>query len=335
MNGDSVSLGGLVSYIVPMYNAESYVSECVRTIYHQTYRPIQVIFVNDGSTDRTVDILESEISRLNLDDIDIRVIQQANMGTGAARNAGLSVATGDWIGFLDIDDLLPPMRTSWLLQAAVNAGADLAYGRTIRFSNVQELSWPREDSVSDSPERVEVGNQLVRCVPGQTQFLARKDVLRRISGYHPDLRMVDEFEFIVRLRACNPVMVRIERVVYGYRSRLGSSTSLGVFVRLPWALRSHELILESFLLSGRDEYGSRKVLRSMFLRDARHALWVGRSDLLVRSLRGWRLVSHRSVGFLIGVLVICSSSRVVIASLSRLVRVATRALAGVLGSPAR
>lgn len=90
----------LVSIIVPAYNAEPFIDEAVKSVFHQTYANWELIIVNDGSTDGTrVDIDK-------LADPRIRIIHQKNMGVSAARNVGLSMAKGELITFLDADDVL-------------------------------------------------------------------------------------------------------------------------------------------------------------------------------------------------------------------------------------
>lgn len=92
-----------ISIIVPAYNVERYVNDCLESIATQTYSNLEVIVVNDGSTDSTRTIIENFISndnRFTLKSID-------NSGLSAARNTGISLATGDWYLFVDSDDLLP------------------------------------------------------------------------------------------------------------------------------------------------------------------------------------------------------------------------------------
>lgn len=92
----------LISLIVPAYNAERYIAETIRSVLDQTYEKWELIVVNDGSTDATSQIVSS------FGDQRIHLIEQANGGVGSARNAGLDKAKGDYITFLDADDVLPP-----------------------------------------------------------------------------------------------------------------------------------------------------------------------------------------------------------------------------------
>jgi glycosyltransferase involved in cell wall biosynthesis len=93
----------LISCIIPVYNGERFLSESLESIFGQTYNPLQVIVVDDGSTDRTAEIARSYGSRLLL-------LQQPNRGSAAAKNRGISAAEGEYIAFLDADDVWYPEK---------------------------------------------------------------------------------------------------------------------------------------------------------------------------------------------------------------------------------
>ena len=91
-----------ISVIVPVYNIEPYVERCIRSILSQTYNNLEVIIINDGSTDNSGSICH----RLALSDSRIRVIDQKNAGLSEARNTGLRIAQGTYIAFVDGDDYI-------------------------------------------------------------------------------------------------------------------------------------------------------------------------------------------------------------------------------------
>ena len=93
-----------VSVIVPVYNTESYLNQCVESLIHQTLENVEFIFVDDGSTDGSVDILKQYQEK----DSRIKILQQKNLYAGVARNHGLEQATGKYIIFLDSDDFFDP-----------------------------------------------------------------------------------------------------------------------------------------------------------------------------------------------------------------------------------
>ena len=89
-----------VSVIIPVYNVEEYLRECLDSVVNQTLKEIEIICVDDGSTDSSLDILKEYAEKDNR----ITVMKQANLHAGVARNAGLSVAKGEYLSFLDSDD---------------------------------------------------------------------------------------------------------------------------------------------------------------------------------------------------------------------------------------
>lgn len=98
----------LVSIITPCYNGETFLHRWAESILHQTYRPIEVIFVDDGSTDRTAQLFQFYSSRFEAEGITVHYCFQENAGIGAAINVGFSKFTGDYIIWLDSDDYLLP-----------------------------------------------------------------------------------------------------------------------------------------------------------------------------------------------------------------------------------
>ena len=91
-----------VSIVIPIYKAEKYLSTCIDSVLGQTYKDLEVILVDDASPDRCGDICEEYAKK----DSRVRVIHKENEGVSKARNAGLAIATGDYVQFVDSDDYL-------------------------------------------------------------------------------------------------------------------------------------------------------------------------------------------------------------------------------------
>lgn len=102
----------LISVIVPIYQVEAYLEECLDSILNQTYRQLEIILVDDGSPDRCGEICDRYASQ----DSRIKVIHQTNQGLSAARNAGMDMATGEYISFIDSDDYIAPHFYEKLLE---------------------------------------------------------------------------------------------------------------------------------------------------------------------------------------------------------------------------
>ena len=114
----------LISIIVPVYKVEPYLRKCVESIINQTYTNLEIILVDDGSPDNCGTICDEYA----LKDSRIKVIHKENGGLSDARNAGLDIATGDYIGFVDSDDWIEPQMYGKLLDLLLNYGADMALG---------------------------------------------------------------------------------------------------------------------------------------------------------------------------------------------------------------
>ena len=113
----------LISVIIPVYNTDQYLADCLKSVCEQTLQDIEIICVDDGSTDNCPLILKAFSSR----DDRIRVITQKNSGRTAARNKGIQEATGQWIGFVDSDDSVDPDYYQHLLKNAENNCADISH----------------------------------------------------------------------------------------------------------------------------------------------------------------------------------------------------------------
>lgn len=121
----------LISVIVPVYNNEKYVNRCIDSILNQTHTNLEVILVNDGSTDKSFKICEDWAKK----DQRVKIINQKNAGTSNARNQGIKQATGDYVSFVDNDDWLRPEMYETMVNVAQEKSADITF---CSFINVDE-----------------------------------------------------------------------------------------------------------------------------------------------------------------------------------------------------
>lgn len=111
-----------ISIIVPVYKTERFLSACISSILAQTFTDFELILVDDGSPDSCPALCDAAAAK----DSRIRVIHQKNRGLSVARNAGLDAAEGEWIAFVDSDDIITPDFCAKLYHAAQEAGAQMA-----------------------------------------------------------------------------------------------------------------------------------------------------------------------------------------------------------------
>ena len=124
-----------ISIVIPVYNVEPYIERCFQSVISQTYRNYEIIFVDDCGTDKSVKILQRLIDEYN-GDISLRLIHhEINKGLSAARNSGMKIASGDYIYFVDSDDLIFPESLEKLVQPLMNQPWDLVCGRSLVLKN--------------------------------------------------------------------------------------------------------------------------------------------------------------------------------------------------------
>lgn len=127
-----------VSVIVPIYNSEKYLRTCLNSIIHQTLKEIEIILVDDGSTDNSSEIYNEYLKNDNR----IIVIKQTNQKQGAARNRGIEIAKGKYIGFVDADDYIDLNFFEELYNTAEKYDSDMAIASLIKVSNQkQKYKW--------------------------------------------------------------------------------------------------------------------------------------------------------------------------------------------------
>ncbi|GAA4120775.1 hypothetical protein GCM10022215_24800 [Nocardioides fonticola] len=118
-----------LSVVVPAFNVDRYLPACLTSVLEQSHRDLEVIVIDDGSTDRTGEIAD----RFAAADPRVRVVHQANAGLGAARNAGTRLAVGRYLAFADSDDVVCPGAYEHLIGALESTGSDLAIGTAYRW----------------------------------------------------------------------------------------------------------------------------------------------------------------------------------------------------------
>lgn len=137
----------LISVIVPVYNGETYLANCIESIEKQSYKPLEVIIVNDGSTDQTGEVCQALTEKYD----NIRLISLPDLGVSAARNAGMKEAKGDYLTFVDADDRIRPPMLQMLYEMLVQthsqvAGCTFAKWQTQRGWELLEKSIPAEQN---------------------------------------------------------------------------------------------------------------------------------------------------------------------------------------------
>ncbi|WP_254567315.1 glycosyltransferase family A protein [Oscillatoria sp. HE19RPO] len=167
----------LVSVIIPAYNAETYLSDAIESILGQNYQPLEILVVDDGSSDRTAETAKKYGDRL-------RYIYQTNAGPAAARNAGIKLANGEILGFLDADDLWSENFLTTLVNLLVESPRiDIAQGF------IQEVQLAKSEFSESYPayQYINLGSALYR-----------RNVFDKIGGFDETMRYGEDVDFFLR-----------------------------------------------------------------------------------------------------------------------------------------
>jgi glycosyltransferase involved in cell wall biosynthesis len=190
-----------VSIIIPMYNAAPWIKETLESVARQTYpkKDIEVIVVDDQSTDGSPDIARSVFEEHSLNG---RVIpHERNGGCGAPRNAGFEVATGDWVNFLDADDLLAPRKLELQMACAAQATGDVAvvYSPWRHYSLLDgkwQPSGPLIGPIVDDEPVLRILEEFYFGYVGPT--LIRSSFVSKIGGFDGSLRLGEDYDLMLR-----------------------------------------------------------------------------------------------------------------------------------------
>lgn len=208
----------LISVIVPVYNVEMYLSACLDSILSQSHKNLEVIVVNDGSTDFSVQIAESYAEK----DDRVRVYIYENAGLSEARNRGLKVATGDFVTFVDADDMLFPEALNIMLEYIKREKADLVEGKIFRSHNIPEMVQPEKfRHITYKP--VEAISDVLyqkRLLPSACGKLYRRALFDGLE-FEKGILYEDLDIFYKILERCSKILW-IDFYVYFYRDNEGS-----------------------------------------------------------------------------------------------------------------
>lgn len=218
-----------VSVIVPIYNDENFIKQCITSIQNQTLKDIQIICVDDGSTDTTPAILEE----MEKEDPRLLVLAQENQGAGAARNLGMQHAEGDFISFLDSDDVFDPCMMERMVEKAEKERLDIVVCRADRFQSDsgsrEPMDWSiHEDWLPDhSPfNSLDIkGNFFETFVWWPWDKLFRRDFLNRTGLHFQSLRTTNDLFFTAAAMLLARRIAVLDKILVHQRVGIPSSLS--------------------------------------------------------------------------------------------------------------
>ena len=210
-----------ISVIIPVYNVEEYLSECIGSVLNQTYKDLQIICINDGSTDNSLKILNDYAVK----DSRIVLVSQENQGVSTARNKGINVAEGEYITFLDPDDWFEPELIEFALKAINNSHSDIAiFCPNYLKNNKKEINKEQLEYLSEAKEKryKHYRNNLVNY---SWDKLYRTDFIKKNNiKFCEQIDQTEDVLFSLECLSHNPKIEYIPKCLYNYRiNRAGSA----------------------------------------------------------------------------------------------------------------
>jgi glycosyltransferase involved in cell wall biosynthesis len=207
----------VVSVIIPAYNAKKTILETIQSVQAQTLTDLEMIVVNDGSTDATLDALKA------IDDSRLKVVSQANAGQAIARNHGMAQAAGAYLSFLDADDVWTPTKLERQWQALQDhPEAGVAYSWTAFINEHSEEIY----RFAETPYEGDVYPQLLleNFIASGSNILVRRECAEAIGGFDPIQKSAEDWDYCLRLAARYP-FVRVPSYDVLYRRSSTSETA--------------------------------------------------------------------------------------------------------------
>lgn len=198
----------LVSVIIPVFNGASFITEAIKSVWAQKYEPLEIIVVDDGSTDGTAEIVKTVKGN-------IRYFHQKKSGVAAARNKGIQHAKGELIAFIDADDIWEDNKLS--LQSDLlhqNPAADIIYG----FLLVTQMI------PTDELKQINLENEKGLFATQLGSLLVRRTVFDKVGGFDEEMTVAEDLDWINRVREAGIHILAHKDIVQFYRMHQNSIT---------------------------------------------------------------------------------------------------------------
>lgn len=262
----------LVSIIIPVYNAESYLAETIKSALEQTWQNKEIIIIDDGSTDNSLHIAKNFECDL------VKVLFQQNKGASAARNIGLKEAKGEYIQFLDADDLLSNNKIEVQINLLLNLPGYLALCATVHFQNGTEPTSPLiqhdwyaegSDNPVDFLIKLYGGGPTYGGMIQPNAWLVPNDVITKAGFWNEDLTVDDDGEFFCRVvLASSGITYAADAVNYYRKFNNANSLSGQKNSQASYSILKSTDLKTSYLLSRTDNQNAKMALSRLYYENA-------------------------------------------------------------------
>ncbi len=244
-----------VSVIIPAYNTSAYISQAIESALGQTLKNIEVIVVDDASTDNTLEVIRSFADeRLKI------FVNHQNQGAGGTRNRALKEAKGEWIAVLDSDDWYAPERLEKLLQVASTENADIVADDLFLIRDGDSSPW--STLINESRELIDKIKQIDPVYFVETDVYGQKGLHLGISKplfrrdfliqqnieYDAKIKVTQDFWLVLKCLIKKARFFLVPEPYYYYRSRLGSLVYSSQINRLEQDCQATEVFMQSYSL---------------------------------------------------------------------------------------
>ncbi len=261
-----------ISIIVPAYNVEKYISECIESLIKQTWKNIEIIIIDDGSNDHTGSICDE----FAIKDNRIIVVHKGNGGVSSARNAGLDLASGDYIGFCDGDDYVDERLYEHLASTIDDTNSDIAVCDYIEYLPHDENDVVKHDVV-DSLITVDVKSALNYVLKRNGYFVSiwnklfKREVIHKDnhwSYFDTELAIGEDEVWLVNAITQSTSISFSPEALYHWRANMGSATRKDVISERKMSIiRSKERVLAMVIPYGKQ---LKQLANSRLLNDSYH-----------------------------------------------------------------
>jgi glycosyltransferase involved in cell wall biosynthesis len=277
-----------ISVIIPIYNSEKYIEKCINSIVNQTLKDIEIICVNDGSTDNTENILNDFAQK----DSRIKILNQENQGQGAARNYGLSIATGEYVGYVDADDYIELNYFETLYNTAKKYNSEIAVASILKhkkFYDKYNVFYKNEKVASSIAEKIKLCGDVKKNFFYAWNKIYKRELLIKNEINFPQGQIYEDVMFAIKALYYSKSLVSSVGTKYHYVEHKTSTikrkdssgkkqqdlikaySQLQIFckklnISLPERLNYHTIFYRNpFVKTYKGEYKEKNVLLGLFV----------------------------------------------------------------------
>lgn len=203
----------LVSVVIPVYNGEKYIEECFHSVYQQSYRPMEVIVIDDGSTDNSLNLIKQIPGEK-------KVISQQNTDVSQARNTGIQTASGEFIAFIDQDDIWEKEKLEKQVRVfGENLSTDLVFTDSLKFNDKGEKRQPRDKHkiASQLNDRNLFSTLMRKNVLMPSAVMVKKESIEKAGLFDPSFKTCGDYEMWLRMSALGMKFLYLPEPLVLYR----------------------------------------------------------------------------------------------------------------------